>query len=465
MYNAGLRELAPMLLGAHFDLVAEGGKKYPFARTQYQTLLMPGSTKDAVFTPAYDADFKVIERRLNLTDATATGGGMQTCIMVAGVSNNAPVVTINTPADGSSFNAGDSISFSGMATDTEDGVISASLSWTSSIDGSIGSGASVMTSSLSVGVHTITASVTDSGGLPGSDSITVTVNPPGTDPEVMITGPADGSIFTEGDPINFTGTASDAEDPGLSDADLSWTSSIDGSIGSGASFSTSTLSVGVHTITASVTDSDGRTGSDSITVTVNAAANTAPMVTITNPSDGATFTQIDSIPFAGTASDDEEPDISGADLSWTSNIDGSIGSGASFSTTLTVGTHTIEASVMDQEGLVGSDTITVNIVAAAADTLTCKKADYKAQPDSLTIEVKSDDLPKGNRIITGVIDIDGDGFGGADDYDVGTIPVKNPGSDVYRIVIDPFPDPNPTEGTSVLQATSDLGGMCTITVN
>jgi hypothetical protein len=67
------------------------------------------------------------------------------------------------------------VGFSGTATDAEDGNLSASLSWTSSLDGTIGSGASFATSTLSVGTHTVTASVTDSGGLPGSDAITVTV--------------------------------------------------------------------------------------------------------------------------------------------------------------------------------------------------------------------------------------------------------------------------------------------------
>lgn len=84
LYNAGLRELAPMMIGSHFDLVAESGKKYPFARTQYQTLLLPGSTKDAVFTPSYPGTFPLIERRLNLTDGAATDGGMQTCFAIGG---------------------------------------------------------------------------------------------------------------------------------------------------------------------------------------------------------------------------------------------------------------------------------------------------------------------------------------------------------------------------------------------
>ncbi len=88
MYNMGLRELAPMMMGAHFDLVAEGGRKYPFARTQYQTLLMPGSTKDALFTPSYAGDYKLMERRLSITDPGgpllgSVSGGMQTCFSVA----------------------------------------------------------------------------------------------------------------------------------------------------------------------------------------------------------------------------------------------------------------------------------------------------------------------------------------------------------------------------------------------
>ena len=88
MYNMGLRELAPMLISYHFDLVAEGGKKYPFARTQYQTLLMPGSTKDAIFTPDVEGDVKLIERRLSVTDPGTVGsisGGMQTYFSVAAV--------------------------------------------------------------------------------------------------------------------------------------------------------------------------------------------------------------------------------------------------------------------------------------------------------------------------------------------------------------------------------------------
>ncbi|MEM9595141.1 MAG: trypsin-like peptidase domain-containing protein [Acidobacteriota bacterium] len=93
--------------------------------------------------------------------------------------DNGPLVAINSPSGGSSVTAGDSVSFAGTATDAEDGNLAASLSWSSSLDGAIGSGASFSTSSLSVGNHTVTASVSDSDGNPGSDSISLTVNPVG----------------------------------------------------------------------------------------------------------------------------------------------------------------------------------------------------------------------------------------------------------------------------------------------
>ena len=181
-------------------------------------------------------------------------------------SNETPVVTITAPGDGSSFGAGASIAFAGTASDTEDGDITANLSWTSNLDGTLGSGGS-FSFSLSTGVHTITASVTDSGGLGANDAILVTVVA-NTAPTVNITAPSNGAAFNEGTSIAFAGTASDSEDGDLTSS-LSWTSNLDGSIGSGGSFSAA-LSVGVHTITVSVTDSGSLSVDDQISITVNA---------------------------------------------------------------------------------------------------------------------------------------------------------------------------------------------------
>ncbi|MCL4559161.1 MAG: S8 family serine peptidase [Chloroflexi bacterium] len=97
-----------------------------------------------------------------------------------GGTNTAPSVTITSPANGASFAAGTSIAFAGSASDAEDGDLTGSLVWTSSLDGQIGIGGS-FSAVLSAGTHTVTASVVDSGGLTGSASITVTVqNPAGS---------------------------------------------------------------------------------------------------------------------------------------------------------------------------------------------------------------------------------------------------------------------------------------------
>ncbi len=89
--------------------------------------------------------------------------------------NQPPTASITTPTNGSSFTQGDNITFAGSATDAEDGDVTTSLSWTSNVDGAIGSGGSFSITTLSEGVHTITATATDSNSLASSDTITINV--------------------------------------------------------------------------------------------------------------------------------------------------------------------------------------------------------------------------------------------------------------------------------------------------
>jgi len=87
-----------------------------------------------------------------------------------------PTVTIITPSDGAHFEAGEIIIFTGIAIDlTEEELSEDSLVWTSSIDEEIGTGLIVFSNNLSEGEHEITLTATDSLGLEGTATITITV--------------------------------------------------------------------------------------------------------------------------------------------------------------------------------------------------------------------------------------------------------------------------------------------------
>jgi subtilisin family serine protease len=174
-----------------------------------------------------------------------------------GGENIPPTVSISSPANNASFASGTSISFSGSASDAEDGDLTGSLVWTSSLDGPIGTGGS-FSAVLSDGTHTLTASVTDAGGLTGSASITVVVEPAagGT---VSVTNLA-GSSST----INknfWRATVVVTINPALSGAVVS------GAWSSGASASCTTDASGQCTVTVTV-----RSTANSISYTVSNVA-------------------------------------------------------------------------------------------------------------------------------------------------------------------------------------------------
>lgn len=89
--------------------------------------------------------------------------------------NTAPVVTITNPVNTASYPQGAAITFTGSATDTQDGTLTSSLQWSSTIDGNIGTGGS-FSRTLSIGTHTIRATVMDSGGLSTTSQVTMTVS-------------------------------------------------------------------------------------------------------------------------------------------------------------------------------------------------------------------------------------------------------------------------------------------------
>lgn len=175
--------------------------------------------------------------------------------------NNSPAVEITSPTNGATFNSGDTIPFTGEALDTEDGVLTSSLVWVSSLDGSIGVGGS-LSAPLSDGTHTITASVTDTYGATGSATITVTVESPlPPPPPLSITLTATGYKVKgrQMADLNWAGATSTAVDVYRNDAKIATVSNT-------GSYTDNINSVGGGSYTYRVCEADGSNCSNDATV-------------------------------------------------------------------------------------------------------------------------------------------------------------------------------------------------------
>lgn len=72
-----------------------------------------------------------------------------------------------------------------------------------------------------------------------------------------------------GDAVTFTGAATDPEDGSLTGGSLVWVSNVDGQIGTGETFMTSSLSEGQHAVRLTATDSEFEEDTETVLVIVN----------------------------------------------------------------------------------------------------------------------------------------------------------------------------------------------------
>lgn len=108
-----------------------------------------------------------------------------------------------------------------------------------------------------------------SDGLHAAGAETAPLAVPGSAPSPVINFPPDGAIFALNGTVVFEGSAFDLEDRGLDGAGLTWSSSLDGSLGTGREVRSSALSAGRHTITLEATDAEGMSASASIEIVVD----------------------------------------------------------------------------------------------------------------------------------------------------------------------------------------------------
>lgn len=259
--------------------------------------------------------------------------------------NTPPTISIDSPRDGDSAPKNALIFFVAPTFDLEDGEVLGPVVWSSDIDGII-----TGVENLSIGQHIFTATVTDSGGITASDSISFNVLAP-IEPAVKINSPLNNDIYIQGESINYKNIKSVFNGQDIINEEL--VSSLDGVIGD-----LNNLSIGQHNITVTVTDTQDLTGSDTITIEIlDASTNTRPTLEVLSPSDNSTYTLGTQMIIFIDSNDVEDGHTISDSLVWSSNIDGIFTNFAN----LSVGQHIITATVTDSSGLTAVEIINLNV--------------------------------------------------------------------------------------------------------
>jgi len=292
---------------------------------------------------------------LALTGCGNSGTPSDDNLVGGGIVNKAPIADAG--AD-QSVTEGDTVTLDGSGSSDPDGTI-VSYEW---VEGStvLSTAVSFSKSDFSVGTHTVTLTVTDNNGTSASDSMTVTVNAANV-PPVADAG-ADQTI-TEGDTVTLNGSGSNDPDGTIVSYEWKEGSTV---LSTAVSFSKSDFSVGTHTITLTVTDNDGASASDSVTVTVNAAPSGIP---VADAGADQTIGICDTLILDGNGSHDPDGNI--VHYAWSLSDDTIIGEGNTSSLIMRglkiMGEQNITLTVTDNDGLIGTDIVTVTIMSADED--------------------------------------------------------------------------------------------------
>lgn len=282
-----------------------------------------------------------------------TSGVLQGCaaVDITVVFNEPPVASISQPDAGAQFEACQGIALACRSSDPEGGFVH--YQWSSNFDGDLGNSRDLFWQPQVSGSHVLTCTAFDAQGKSDSAQVTVAV----LSPRVRIAQPADGSVHAPGSQITFTGNACDTVDGQLTGASLTWSSSVDGPLGTGAFLQTAALTAGLHIITLTATNAFNDSRSAAITLYVD----TAPQVSITAPDNNASFATSANVHFTGSATDAEDGDLTAA-IAWYDSASGAFDSGgAASASNLALGKHVVTAAATDSLGVTGQARVSILI--------------------------------------------------------------------------------------------------------
>ncbi|AQL42404.1 hypothetical protein BV210_06610 [Halorientalis sp. IM1011] len=294
------------------------------------------SITDLRFFACYDSD----------NDDTFEWGPCSADTSSGGSANTAP--TADADASSTTVSAGDTVTFNGSGSIDPDGSIE-SYEWDFG-DGSTATGQQVTHTYDDSGAYTARLTVTDNNGTSTIDSVTIVVE--GNDPP-MSSPTASSTTVEPGQSVTFDGSGS--SDPDGTIESYEWDFG-DGSTATGQQVTHTYSEDGNYAATLSVTDDDGATSSNSVTVTVQgsdsliASASGSPSEVMAG--DTVTFDGSNSVASNGTITSYE----------WDFG-DGTNATGQQVSHTYdTAGEYTATLTVTADDGDTATDTVTTTVV-------------------------------------------------------------------------------------------------------
>ncbi len=332
---------------------------------------------------------------------TDAAGNDTTVIRNVVLDLSAPVVTIDSPADGACFGPGNATV---PVTATVDDLTATTVTSTpTGVSGAFPAGGGIASGvvALAEGDNVVTVSATDATAQQGGASITVRLDT--TAPQVTLTAPDDGSLVRGA--IDLQAVANDVlpGSPGSGVASVVF--AIDGNLLATvtaapfeALLDTTTLSDGLHTVTAMATDGKDNQRVATQTIRVD---NTAPTVVISAPIHlalvGGSFTfQADvadtgsgvarvTMLAGGTAPTTDASIEYGTPVASDSRV------ASEASTRWPDGTLVLEARVVDAAGNQATTTITVTVDNSAPANSIVSPADQSVVSGVITIHVQAQD--------------------------------------------------------------------------
>jgi hypothetical protein len=200
-----------------------------------------------------------------------------TVLLVTHVSANPPAVTLIAPEPGEAWPpyGPHIVSWSGSDADgdplryalqysADNGV-----SWGAAAANLVGTTYELEAGLLPGGEQALLRVVASDGVHTAQDEIDGTFSVGGKPPSAHILTPLDGSAFLPGRPLVLQGTGTDLEDGPLTlDSLFTWSSSLEGDLGTGRELRLDRLRPGLHRIALQVADSEGFVSGDSVSILV-----------------------------------------------------------------------------------------------------------------------------------------------------------------------------------------------------